>query len=298
MGMKFTFRGMEFSLLREMAAFTFFIFLNQIIDQVNWSVDKFLLGRMAGTTAVAVYGIGGQINSLYIQVSTSISSVFAPQIHKMVASSDCDKELTQLMIRVGRVQFFPVMLVFTGFLLFGQSFIRMWAGEGYQESYLVALLLMLPMIVPLIQNIGIEIQRAKNMHRFRSIVYTCMAGSNLLLSIVLVYKWGSIGAAAGTTFTLFVSTAVFMNWYYHKRIGLDMRQFWKSIAGFIPAIMVSLAFGAVYCCIVDVKGWLSLVVSVLMYTVVYATAMWFLAMNQYEKELVMRLIAKSIRKIR
>ena len=37
---------------------------NQIIDQINWSVDKFLLGRFAGTTAVAVYGVGGQINSI------------------------------------------------------------------------------------------------------------------------------------------------------------------------------------------------------------------------------------------
>ena len=37
-----------------MWVFTFFIFLNQIIDQINWSVDKFLLGRLAGTTAVAV----------------------------------------------------------------------------------------------------------------------------------------------------------------------------------------------------------------------------------------------------
>ena len=57
----FIFRGFQFSLLKEMWVFTFFIFLNQIIDQVNWSVDKFLLGRLAGTTAVAIYGVGGQI---------------------------------------------------------------------------------------------------------------------------------------------------------------------------------------------------------------------------------------------
>ena len=55
---RFCFRGFQVSLLKEMWVFTFFIFINQIIDQINWSVDKFLLGRFAGTTAVAVYGVG------------------------------------------------------------------------------------------------------------------------------------------------------------------------------------------------------------------------------------------------
>lgn len=73
---RFCFKGFQLSLLKEMWIFTFFIFLNQIIDQVNWNVDKFLLGRLSGTTAVAVYGVGGQINTLYLQLSTSISNVW------------------------------------------------------------------------------------------------------------------------------------------------------------------------------------------------------------------------------
>ena len=46
-----------------------------------------------------------------------------------------------------------------------------WAGEGYDAAYYVGALVMIPAIIPLIQNIGIEIQKAKNMHKFRSIVY-------------------------------------------------------------------------------------------------------------------------------
>ena len=46
-----------------------------IIDQVNWNVDKFLLGRFRGTVAVAVYGLAAQLNSYYMSLSTAISSV-------------------------------------------------------------------------------------------------------------------------------------------------------------------------------------------------------------------------------
>ena len=86
--MRFSFRGLELGMLKEMWVFTFFIFLNQIIDQVNWNVDKFLLGRMIGTSAVAVYGIGGQINGLYIAASTAVVNVFSPKVNRIVATSD------------------------------------------------------------------------------------------------------------------------------------------------------------------------------------------------------------------
>ena len=101
---KFKFKGFQAGLLKEMWAFTFFIFLNQIIDQVNWSVDKFLLGRLSGTTAVAVYGVGGQINTMYQQFSTSISNVFVPKVNRIGAESNDNNQLTKLFTRVGRIQ--------------------------------------------------------------------------------------------------------------------------------------------------------------------------------------------------
>ena len=53
----------------------------------------------------------------------------------------------------------------------------------YNNAYFVALLLIIPVTVPLIQNLGIEIQRAKNMHKFRSIVYFLIAIGNIFISI-------------------------------------------------------------------------------------------------------------------
>ena len=180
---KFTYKGLQLSLLKEMWFFTFFIFLNQIIDQVNWSVDKFLLGRLTGTIAVAIYSVGGQINSMYLQFSTSVSNVFVPQVNRVVAESGSDDELSHIFIKVGRVQFMIMALILTGFIYFGKPFIRHWAGYGYDDAYYVTLLLIIPVTIPLIQNIGIEIQRAKNKHKARSIVYFVIAVANILISI-------------------------------------------------------------------------------------------------------------------
>ena len=77
---KFSFQNLEFSTLKEMWVFTFFIFLNQIVDQINWSVDKFLLGRLVGTVSVAIYGVGAQINTLYIHILPSVRRVLLGSI--------------------------------------------------------------------------------------------------------------------------------------------------------------------------------------------------------------------------
>ena len=121
---RFEFHGLQIGLLKEMWVFTFFIFLNQIIDQINWSVDKFLLGRFAGTTAVAVYGVGGQINTLYLQFSSSVSNVFVPKVNRIVAESNDDTQLTRLFTKVGRIQFMVLGLILSGFVFFGVPFVK------------------------------------------------------------------------------------------------------------------------------------------------------------------------------
>lgn len=293
---RFAFKGIKFGLLKETYAFTFFIFLNQIIDQINWSVDRFLLGRLAGTTAVAVYGVGGQINSMYLQFSTSISNVFVPKVNRIVAESDDNKLLTQLLSKVGRIQFMVLSLILSGFILFGAPFVRIWAGEVYDAAYNVALLLIIPVTVPLIQNLGIEIQRAKNMHKARSVVYFFIAIVNVFISIPLIKKAGPAGAALGTAISLFAGNIVFMNWYYHKRIGLDMFFFWKEIAKFIPALIAPCIVGAVIMRFANISELLDIILYAILYTAVYCVSMYFLGLNEEEKQLVVGPVRKILKR--
>ncbi len=293
---RFAFKGLKIALLKEMWVFTFFIFLNQIIDQINWSVDKFLLGRLAGTPAVAVYGVGGQINTLYLQFSSSVSSVFIPKVNRIVAESNDDTQLTKLFTKVGRIQFIVLGLILSGFIFLGIPFVKIWAGAEYGASYAVALLLIIPVTVPLIQNLGVEIQRAKNMHKARAVVYLAIAIANVFVSIPLIKLMGPAGAALGTAISLFAGNIVFMNWYYHARIGMNMIYFWKEIAKFIPALIVPCVVGIIIMNFANITGLVKLGVFAVIYAAVYGLSMYFLGMNEEEKQLVMGPIRKILRK--
>lgn len=292
----FCFHGFKIGLLKEMWFFTFFIFLNQIIDQINWSVDKFLLGRLAGTTAVAVYGVGGQINTMYQSFSTSISNVFVPKVNRIVAETNDNNELTKLLTKVGRIQFMVIVLILSGFFFFGRPFVSIWAGDGYDASYSVALFLIIPVTIPLIQNLGIEIQRAKNMHKARSVIYMMIAIANVFISIPLIKIMGPAGAALGTAISLIVGNIFFMNWYYQKRIGLDMIYFWKQILSLIPALIAPGIVGVLLMKYANITGLVKLGLYAVVYAIVYALSMYFLGMNNDEKTLVMGPIKKIIHK--
>ena len=292
LNMQISFRGFRFSLLREMGIFTFFIFLNQIIDQINWSVGKFLLGRYIGTVAVAIFGLGSTINNMYLQFSTAISNVFVPKINALVAKDDDNRQLTELFTKVGRVQFLVLALVLIGFISVGKPFMCLWGGSEYAESYYIALLLIVPVTVPLIQNLGIEIQRAKNMHQARSKVYFFVAVGNILISVPLI-KWiGVVGAALGTAISLVVGNGLFMNWYYHKHIGLDIFYFWKQILSVMPAMLPSCGVSALIICFADIKGWMQLAGYAGIIFIVYCISVYLWGMNAYEKDLIRTVLVR------
>ncbi len=296
---RFKFKGLEADVFKNLLAFTSFIAVNMVVDQINNNMGKFILGRYQGTSSVAVYSVGYTLYQYYMMFSTAVSGVFTPRIHKLVNSTRCDVnkqkvELTNLFIKVGRIQFLVLALVSSGIIFFGKEFILFWAGTEYGASYYVALLLVLPASIALIQNLGIEIQRAMNKHKFRSLVYIVMAAINLISTVLLCQKYGAIGTALGTAISLVVANGIIMNIYYHRRCNIDIVAFWKSILRLLPGLIVPAVFGLVCRKCLDLSNVLWLIFGIGVYAVAYFLSMWLIGMNTYEKSLLIKPVRKIL----
>lgn len=288
----FHFRHLDCSVLSDLFSYTAFIAIGLVVDQINWNVDKILLGRFCGTASVAVYSVGFTIYGYYQMFSTSVSGVFTPRIHQIVNATKTDLseqriQLTQLFTKVGRIQFFLLSLVSSGFVFFGKPFIVcFWAGAEYERAYYVALLLMLPASIALIQNTGIEIQRALNKHRFRSFAYSIMALFNLIISIYLCQIYGEIGSAIGTALSLIVANGLIINFYYHFKCNIDMHVFWRNILSASRGLAVPLSFGFILIRTVDMTHPLRFTFSIICYSLVYCASIWSFGMNKFEQNLI------------
>ncbi len=294
LNMKISFRGFDWHLFKDIFVFSIFIAINQIIDQINWQTDKVILGKMVNGTAVAIYSVASNINNMYIQFSTAISSVFAPKVNTIVAANkpSCNDELTDLMIKVGRVQLFVINLVLTGFIFFGQFFISHWAGEEYSLAYYVVLLLICPVTISLIQNIGIEIRRAKNKHQIVALFMLITALINVGISIWFAYLWGVVGVAFGTTLSLLMNIII-IDIFYQFKLKLNMVKFYKHIILCLPSMILPCIAGVLMMIYWKPTNWYIFLSQVVIYTLIYCISVFFIGLNKNEKSTILAKIKRK-----
>ena len=289
LSIKLRFARFKWNFLKEVSVYSFWIFLNAIMDRIYWCTGQFVLGIYQGAVAVAVFAVAIQLQQMYHLFSTAISSVFLPKITAMVSKGNDEKEISNLFIRTGRIQYIVMAYILSAFIVFGRPFIHLWAGTGYEDSYTIALLFFIPITVPLIQNIGIIILQARNEMKFRSLLYIVIAVISLIFSIILAKKWGGLGCAVATASALLVGHGIIMNIYYQRKQHLDIIRFWNEIGrmSIIPTILVVASMFIISKFEINLVTAKNFIVGVILFTVVYAPLFWSCSMNKEEKELLL-----------
>ena len=286
------YNGFDNTIFKIIIGYSIWIFLGAIVDKANWSVDNFVLGAVSGTIAVSIYSIAATLNTLFINLSTAISSVLLPKMSKLVAKNASSEELTNEMIKVGRIQNYIIFLMCSGLVLFGKEFIIIWAGKGFKESYYVALLLIIPVCVPLIQNLGLSIMQAMNKYKFKSISTFIMAIVNIIISIYFAKKWGAVGAALGTCISLIICNIILINIYYYKVIGLNIIKFWKSIITQSVPFSIPIILILIIMCLTKINGIVGFLFYGSIYVIMFCLISYFISMNKYEKSIVEKVLLK------
>lgn len=142
-GIRIVFGRFRWGFLREVTVYSFWIFLNAIMDRIYWGTGQFVLGATVGTAAVAVFAVAIYLKDMYYSFSTSISGVFLPKVTAMITTGASEQTVSDLFIRIGRIQYIVLAYVLSAFILLGRPFIALWAGEGYDETYVIALMFLL-----------------------------------------------------------------------------------------------------------------------------------------------------------
>lgn len=269
MKITFDFNFRKSKLMKEILFYSFFVFLNIVVDNIYNNTDQIILGSVCGTAAVSVYAVAITISQANQLCSVTISSLFLPKITKLFAKGNNDKKISDLFIFVSRMQIYLMLLILTSFILFGQSFINLWVGNDYKDAYFIILLLIGPGLIPLTQNVAISILQAKNKHQFRSILYIFIAILNIMISIPLAKLYGGIGAAIGTAFGNLLGQIIIMNIYYYKVINLDIPRYWRFLIKIlIPFIII---VPALYYLIhlITINSWIILFILALIYIIIY-----------------------------
>jgi len=298
LNIKIKFKKMDFSILKEIGIYSILVFLVMIVDKIYWSTDQFILGIVCGTSSVAVYAISSTIINYYLNFSTALSGVFLPKVTKMVTNNAKEKEISDLFIKIGRIQFILMAFILGGFLIAGTDFIMFLGGKQYTGKinyiYATTLVILIPLTVPLIQNIGVSIIQAKNKQLFRTMVLFVIAILNVIISIPLAKIYEGLGCAIASGICFFLGTGICMNYYYYKHMKIDIIKFWKNILKILIPVVISIILGSIIGYFIPLTGILGVLSKGIVYAFIYIPLVYKVGMNDYEKNEFSKLTKKIL----
>lgn len=283
------------SFIKEISVYSFWIFLNAIMDKIYWGTGQFVLGAVSGTIAVAVFSIAILLEQMYMQFSASIASVLLPKVTAMVAKENNIGQISGLFIKTGRLQCLVMTFILSGFIIFGKGFINIWAGEGYSVSYTIALIFFLALFVPLIQNTGITILQARNQMKFRSLLYLSISIVSLVFQIILAKSMGAIGCALAIGIALVIGQGIIMNIYYQRKQGIDIKRFWCEIGRMITAPIFLTVLWCMLSYKLDFSNLIYLITGIILFTMLFIPLIWKFSMNGYERQLIRKPLSRFMK---
>lgn len=293
---KVNLKEFNFRLLKVIMIFSWWNFIGAIVDRIYWSTGQFVLGIYSGTVAVAIYSLAITMMHLYMSLSTSLNSVLLPRITVMATKPENDKEISNLFIRTGRLQFCVMALILSGFTIFGRNFIELWAGNEYHKTYIIALIFFYSITVPLIQNVGLSIMMARGQMKFRALTYLGISIGSLILQILLVKKFSVFGCASAIGVAHIIGQWVIMNIYYSIRQNINISEFWREIIKMSLVPILLTIFGTMIVMHLEIQSWAQLCINIMIFMLLYIPAFWKFSMNEYEKNQIKKPLIRIVSK--
>lgn len=292
------FYGYDKTLFCELFSFTASIFVASIINQFNSNVDNIVLGIFCSTTIVGLYSSVMQIYTIFSELSTAIQGVFLSHVSKSVFENKSDDEITCTMVTPSRMQIVILMLALTGFIHFGDDFMRIWIGDVYDSvqlfnAHIVGIIIMASASWQLFQNSATNILKAKNILRGKVVITGVATIVNFILTLVLVPRFNMIGAAIGTAFSMIFGYGVATNIYYSKVARINLKLYYSETFCGLGYVIPSVFLVGFVVDLIPGKSVPIFLTKIVCYVVIYIVAIFVLGFKKSEKQLIKNRLYKK-----
>lgn len=284
------------STLRHILKFSAWIMVISVAQRFILNITPTVLGIFSGTIQISIFAIGMAIEGYTWTFANALNGLFLPKVTRMVTENDDREEITNLMIKVGRIQLIIVGLLLVGFTSMGRQFMVLWMGTDFVNSYFVAVLLILPGVITYTQEIAYNLLMAIDEIKYRAVMHILAATISIILSVVLSRHYGAIGSAIGIFIGLMAGSVIGMNFVYHKVLKINIVRFFKEChCKMLVPLVLSTALGFLIQNYIPSSNLVAFMAKAGILAIVYTVLMWILAMNKYEKDLFRGLIKSALK---
>jgi O-antigen/teichoic acid export membrane protein len=248
------------------------LFFSSVAISVYCSLDTLMLGLLTDYEQVGYYSTAMQLVKILLYLVTSLSIVAMPRVSSLMHNSQV-KDVIDLMNKsIGIVTLlgFPICL---GLILISPVFTPLFFGISFENSVLPMQIGSFVIIAIGLNNLnGIQILTSLGFDKQFFISVLGGAIANFILNLLLIPQYGASGAALSSVYAEL--QILFTNEYFVRKYTPIKITNWsdplKSILGVI------LFFPITYSLSYIVDGWLFVISSVILCSVVYFSAEYYL----------------------
>ena len=284
--MLINFKSKDKLLLKEIFRFSSWTTITAISSRLVLNITPTVLAAFAGSTQITLFSIAMVIEGYTWTFANALNGLFLPRVTRITIKQDNSKDLENLMIKVGRIQYVLVGLLITGLVTMGKEFMLLWMGQDFVDSYYVMLFLIAPCIVTLTQQIANTALVAVNEIKYRAISYLIVAFISIIFSLWLSQILGAIGSGIAIFTGNFVGLVIGMNLVYYKVLKINILRFFREchMKMAIPLLLASGA-GIFMQYFFPAENLFLFIIKACILGFIYLLFMWKMALNEYEKNL-------------
>lgn len=220
----------------EILVFSSFVIINTVVDMLNRSLDKTILG-FYNADSVATYQLAYTFPSYLISLTSVISIVFEKRMNDAYYSGKGVEEVNDLFLKISKMQTIITFLIVGGFIACGKEFVSLWVGGDRTQVYMITCILMVTYSITCCNRSAISGRRIQNMHKKAAFIYLGIALANIALSLILVNVFARENAiwacVIGTCSVYILGHWIIMQIYDKKAVKLNTIRFSFEFAKYL-----------------------------------------------------------------
>lgn len=279
---------------KSILSFSGWVTVIALAQRLIFNIAPTILGIFSGSASIATLGIAITLEGYVYLFASAINGLFLPKVARTMTAGE---NILPLMIKIGRIQITIIALIILGFVCVGKEFICNWVGLSFSDAYLGAILLIIPSLLHLPQEIADQALILTNRIKLKAKAFITMAILNIILSFILVPILGMIGMCISICISYLVRTII-LDIIYQKELHIDVAYFFKeSFIRMSFPLLLTLVIGWGINHIVPLNGWTGVFCKMSLFTLEYCIILYTLGMNKSEKYLFQEPLHHIYRKI-
>jgi len=239
------------TVLRQLLAMSGALSILLLADVVRFQLDAGVLGYFMPNEplAISIFGIGQRLPSIAFSVVGVIGAVLIPRFSGLSETGRHD-DVRDLLQTASLANGLAAAYVFINCAVLGPQFLQVWLDKPWVAESSEVLLLMAPAYFVALQGGPVAaLLVARGRLRGQVFITVIEAVANLLLSVVLVQRFGVMGAAVGTVVPMVIVRGPAFAWVARQELGIGFREYFRLHAR-------AMLIGGVYLALVGGIAWI------------------------------------------